>query len=64
MEAVTLATAGLDGREGVGGNIGGGEDSPSFVGDVPALLSPSLRLIPDAICLVAVDRACLALAPA
>lgn len=45
-----------------GGNMGGGEEG-SWTGGVPVLLSPSLRFIPNVICLVAVDIASLALAP-
>ena len=45
---------------------GGGEGEGTFPdgGGLTLLSAPSLRLIPDASCLPAVDRTCFALAPA
>ena len=61
LAAVVLEVAG---RGCEGGRVGGGElgggDTVLLTSDPP----PSFRLIPDANCLPAVDRACLAFTPA
>ena len=57
----SVEVVGLAVRDGPGGR---GEGWSPGGGGLAVFSAPSLRLIPDAICLPAVDITCLALAPA